>query len=197
MLRFLPMIIVITYWIYNFFQEDFQEEFAVSDVKYNLKQTFLFRFIDNQDGTITDQETNLQWMRCSIGQRWNGTACIGHPSRMTWNEAMPNGKHKVWTKFAGYDDWRLPDIDELKTIVYCSSKAIEPSGRRCDGNYHSPTIDLKAFPNAPSTDFWSASPDARDSFDAWYIYLDDGSISTMTKNSDYAVRLVRSRMQYN
>lgn len=38
------------------------------------------RYRDNRDGTVTDIKTKLQWMRCSVGQSWNGQSCAGRPS---------------------------------------------------------------------------------------------------------------------
>ncbi len=35
------------------------------------------RYRDNGDGTVTDVETGLQWMRCSLGQKWKGSTCVG------------------------------------------------------------------------------------------------------------------------
>jgi hypothetical protein len=34
-------------------------------------------YSDNGDGTVTDPTTGLTWMRCSMGQTWNGTTCTG------------------------------------------------------------------------------------------------------------------------
>lgn len=30
------------------------------------------------EGTVTDPETGLMWMRCSLGQIWIGRACDGY-----------------------------------------------------------------------------------------------------------------------
>ena len=37
----------------------------------------------NNDGTVTDPTTGLTWMRCAMGQSWNGTTCTGTGSRYT------------------------------------------------------------------------------------------------------------------
>ncbi len=36
-------------------------------------------FVPQDDGTVIDKRTGLQWMRCSLGQTWTGTMCSGHP----------------------------------------------------------------------------------------------------------------------
>lgn len=73
-------------------------------------------FADNKDGTATDQNTGLTWMRCSYGQEWNGASCKGHPKELTWHEAI-----NIKFKFAGHDDWRLPSISEMLTLTKCKS----------------------------------------------------------------------------
>jgi hypothetical protein len=59
-------------------------------------------FTDNGDGTITDQATGLMWMSADIGQA------------MDWDDALAYAES---ASFAGYDDWRLPDVKELQSIV--------------------------------------------------------------------------------
>ncbi len=56
---------------------------------------------DNGDGTITDLNTGLTWTQDYYG-------------KMTWNEAMSSADS---FSFAGYDDWRLPTIKELYSII--------------------------------------------------------------------------------
>jgi len=55
----------------------------------------------NDDGTVTDTETGLMWQQ----QRITG---------MNWKEALA---HCESLALAGYDDWRLPSIEELQSII--------------------------------------------------------------------------------
>lgn len=103
-------------------------------------------FIDNGDGTVTDTRTGLMWMRCALGQTWDGTTCVGEAKGYTWEEAMA-----LHHGFAGHDDWRLPSIDELKSII--------------DKPGVVPACDITVFPDVPCRDyrsclpyFWSSSP---------------------------------------
>ncbi|OUD14415.1 DUF1566 domain-containing protein [Thioflexithrix psekupsensis] len=66
------------------------------------------RYRDNGDGTITDIKTNLQWMRCLIGQEWQDGRCQGEAQEMNWHNAQ-----KLKINFAGYNDWRVATIEEL------------------------------------------------------------------------------------
>jgi hypothetical protein len=54
------------------------------------------------------------WMRCALGQNWNGATCTGSGQAYTWQAALQAAEG---SSFAGYSDWRLPDIKELSSIV--------------------------------------------------------------------------------
>ena len=92
---------------------------------------------DLGDGTVLDTQTNLQWMRCALGQTWNSQTCIGEAKKFNWNDTIKIAKE---TRHIGYTDWRLPTIDELKTLIVKDQR---------------PAIDQQAFPNTPSSLFWS------------------------------------------
>ncbi len=46
-------------------------------------------YSDNGDGTVTDPTTGLVWMRCSMGQVWDGdgTTCTGTAKTYTFDTA--------------------------------------------------------------------------------------------------------------
>ncbi|PQJ96378.1 hypothetical protein CXB77_08285 [Chromatium okenii] len=153
------------------------------------------RYLYNNDATVTDLITDLQWMRFSLGQKWENGTCVGEAKTYTWEEAKQAAelinKHGG---YAGYQDWRLPTIDELKSLVYCSSgqpKTWNDTGKECEGDYANPTIDSGAFPNTPSSWFWSV---AYGTNYAWHVYFYDGYAHYISRFSSYPhrVRLVRS-----
>ncbi|MEA5446446.1 DUF1566 domain-containing protein [Gammaproteobacteria bacterium AB-CW1] len=84
------------------------------------------------DGTVIHAEYGLMWMRCSIGQEWDGETCVGAPTTLDIQSALLEAAE---SGHAGYDDWRVPNIKELDTLTE----------RSCAH----PAIDLNIFPNTP------------------------------------------------
>ena len=60
------------------------------------------RFVDNNDGTVTDNKTGLMWQKTNDGVR------------RTWQDAIDYCKG---LDLAGYRDWRCPTMHELTSIV--------------------------------------------------------------------------------
>jgi len=147
-------------------------------------------------GIVVDPVTNLEWMRCSLGQTWNPQrdTCDGDASRYNWNDAMlvPKVMNEAGG-YSGYNDWRVPTIDELRTLVFCSRRTppIDPEGGRCPSDSQRPTIFLEMFPNTPTGDFWSASPVPRASGLAWGVRLHTGAVLQGFDSANLRVRLVR------
>jgi len=62
-------------------------------------------FIDNDDGTISDNATGLMWDKS------------GSDYGMNWEDALTFANQKNAENFLGYNDWRLPNAKELHSIV--------------------------------------------------------------------------------
>ncbi|KJR21266.1 hypothetical protein BOO91_13995 [Vibrio navarrensis] len=131
-------------------------------------------FSDNGDGTVTHHTTGLIWQRCSLGQSWDGTDCTGNATRFTWAEALATGAQHT---LAGFSDWRLPNKNELASIVEY----------RCFG----PAINNQQFPNTSGW-YWSSSPDADNSGYAWFVNFVSGDVFSRGKATSNVVRLVRA-----
>jgi hypothetical protein len=122
---------------------------------------------------LQDQQTGLQWMRCSLGQEWREPACAGRPERYTWDQAMVQS-----AVLADQTDWRLPTVHELQTLE--------------DYRMFNPAIDPESFPNTPPANFWTSSEAASDAFYAWSIHFGSGFSNWRHKRQRFEVRLVRS-----
>ena len=68
-------------------------------------------FVDNGDGTITDKATGLTWMKADSGPLKAGPNQDG---RLDWPQALSFAEG---LEYAGHDDWRLPNVKELQSIV--------------------------------------------------------------------------------
>ena len=131
------------------------------------------RFILIQNGTVKDQLTGLMWKQCAEGL--SGFGCeLGEPQVLSWEWALRRGRG---SGFAGHRDWRLPDREELLTLL-------EP---RCQGM----DIDGVSFPNTPAGRFWTSTPAAYYPGSAWRIHFANGGIDYGTKGDRAYVRLVR------
>lgn len=60
---------------------------------------------DNGNGTITDRATGLMWSKADSGKGMN------------WQDALAWVQQKNADRFLGHDDWRLPSVKELQSIV--------------------------------------------------------------------------------
>ncbi|MBW0278448.1 Lcl C-terminal domain-containing protein [Shewanella xiamenensis] len=133
-------------------------------------------FTDNGDGSVTHHTTGLIWQRCSLGQSWDGVNCTGEATNFTWKQALAAGAQNT---LAGFSDWRLPNKNELASIVEY----------RC----HGPAINNQQFPNTSSSSwYWSSSPDASSSFSAWLVDFYYGYVDSSNKGNHRHVRLVRA-----
>ena len=68
------------------------------------------RFIDNHDGTITDSTTGLLWMQQDAWQK--------EAKWFTWDEAIELANYFNAIKFGGFQDWRLPIEEEIKSLYH-------------------------------------------------------------------------------
>ncbi len=77
-------------------------------------------YVDNGDGTVTDMVTGLMW---SQSTDMNGDGAIDASDKMTYDEIMAAAET---FDLAGYDDWRVPTIKELYSLILFNG--IDPSG---------------------------------------------------------------------
>lgn len=85
------------------------------------------------------------------------------------------------TKLCGFDDWRLPTVDELQSIVDYGVVAPGLSNA---------TIDANWFPNTQGGSYFSATPGRIDPY-AWVVNFNDGLCIIDDREASLYVRLVR------
>ncbi len=121
--------------------------------------------IDNGDGTVSDTDTGLMWQQAEAGN-------------MDWQSALAYCENLV-LPVGGYDDWRLPDRNEIHSLI--------------DGNRRNPSLDRAFFPGVISSAYWSSTSNADIKDGAWTAEFYDGSIGFgHNKMVNYFVRAVRS-----
>lgn len=74
------------------------------------------RYIDNQNGTITDLQQSLIWKKQNSYQEMQ--------EWLNWVEGLEYIRKLNEKQFAGYNDWRFPTRKELSSM-YDESKSIE------------------------------------------------------------------------
>lgn len=79
------------------------------------------RFVVQTNNTVTDTLTGLIWKRCVEGQT-DSDCSGGTPLAFGWQEAL---EHARVSNFAGFNNWRLPNIIELQSII--EEKCIDPA----------------------------------------------------------------------
>lgn len=132
--------------------------------------------IDNGDGTVSDTATGLMWKQCSEGQ--GGTDCAGSATIYNWQSALQQAQSlNASGGFAGFTDWRLPNVKELRSLV--------------EEACYDPSINEARFPNTPSMAFWSSSASAYNSSHAWYVHFYGSSALGGDRSLEANVRLVR------
>ena len=138
------------------------------------------RYTDNGDGTISDSQTGLMWSKCSYGQTYNGgntnadgLICEGSAFG-NWQQAF------AWAADStdhGYNDWRLPNVKELGSIV--------------DFGSAKPAINQSIFPNTTSGAYWSSTPFQANDTQSIHIGFQAGDYGLSDRISNLSLRLVR------
>ena len=117
-----------------------------------------------------DNSNNGGWAGTQNGGSCTGSACDTYSYVQAVNAQG----------LCGTQDWRMPDVNELLSIVDNSL------------SYPNPTIDTVYFPNATNMSFvWSSSPNANNSNNAWNVNFNNGNVNNNNKTNNNHVRLVR------
>ena len=166
----------------------------------------LSHYVDNGDGTVTDNQTGLMWeqmisgsdsrcnlfgsldVRCeNIGWGWTGSNPATEPDGVLYSYFLQglNGMdffHGGQADcFAGHCDWRIPTLAELRSLLLPPG----PISLPC------PCIDLIFGPN-PLGNFWSSNSVVGNNTDAWGVNFGNGLVFHEAKTFGNFARAVRS-----
>lgn len=138
------------------------------------------RFLDNEDGTITDHETGLMWKKCPEGTFYDGKDlhCSPHfPNLFLWNGALDRVSvinSGVEGEGLGHDDWRLPNIKELESWL----------------------VMKELLNDSYNTFYWSSTSEAGNQDFAWVVNFSSANLGSFVKTAPNNVRLVRGGHYY-
>ncbi|MEM8961715.1 MAG: DUF1566 domain-containing protein [Acidobacteriota bacterium] len=94
-------------------------------------------YTDHADGTVTDNVTGLMWGK---SPDVNGDGTIDATDKRTLDAALAGAAS---SRLAGYDDWRLPTIKELYSLIRFDGT--DPSGARGRQVQVTPFLDYGVF----------------------------------------------------
>lgn len=121
--------------------------------------------VDNGDGTVTDTGTGLMWQKAIT-------------AAYTWQQALAYAEELVLPA-GGYSDWRLPNRNELQTLV--------------DYTRYDPSIDPLLQMSTMSSDYWSSTTDASNTAHARFVHFNYGDVHNyFDKSGSCHVRAVRA-----
>ncbi len=119
---------------------------------------------DNDDGTVTDSATGLMWQQSGADQLLQFSGARKYIDNL--NQVM----------FAGYEDWRLPTIDEMASLLEPEKQAEDLYRNRAFGTEQK----------------WCWSGDSRSPRSMWIVAFDYGRIGWNYSSSRNNVKAVRS-----
>ncbi len=147
-------------------EEEFKDVFHLDG--YSHPRKYIRNDYEDQGDVILDQTTGLMWQK------------LGSEDRMLYEDIQAYIDTLNQEQFAGYNDWRLPTIPELMSLI-------EPE-TQSNGLYINPIFDKKQW--------WCWSADRRLSGDsssvAWFVDFDYADVSWYRLGDESGVRAVRS-----
>ncbi|MGK5094511.1 DUF1566 domain-containing protein [Deltaproteobacteria bacterium TL4] len=153
------------------------------DEKYRLTDIQQFDWRVKPSNPSTFELGLFQKMVYAADSKINGDGTVTHRGLM-WQQA--GDKEYAWEKainyckalrLAGYQDWRLPAIEELQMLI--------------ENNHGAPFINTTLFPNTQSSSYWSSTTYAYYTSFAWSVNFYFGYVSYYNKTYSFYVRCVR------
>lgn len=135
---------------------------------WNNKTRFLTKTIAGA-AVVIDRATGLMWPLDWSGTGGNGGGLLNWDAAITWGAAL---------NFAGFTDWRIPNVNELASLVHWEAGAAGP--------YVWPT-----FQNVYNNIYWTSTTLRRVTTNAHRIRFQNPIIDNGLKTTAYYVIAVR------
>ena len=130
-----------------------------------------------RDHLVIDLQHGVEWMRCSVGQIWNGTDCEGVAVQLTQEDVA---RAIVIANAQLGPGWRLPSRVELEGLV---CKACAPV-----------KIELDSFPNTFGEPYWTGEVNGFAPRHIWTVnFMTGHTYGRFFPTQEVLVRLVRDR----
>ena len=130
-----------------------------------------------RDHVVIDLKFGIEWLRCSVGQVWDGAGCAGELVKLN-QEEIGTAILQANEQLGGI--WRLPTLEELDGLV-C---------HECER----PKINKKYFPQTSSEPYWTSNVNRAAKRHMWSVNFFTGhTYGRFFPYQQLAVRLVRDR----
>jgi hypothetical protein len=145
-------------------------------------------FIKYDNGTTLDTRTNLMWMTQDFRN-------IEGRAPKDWDEAMAWAAKMNQQRYGGYGDWRIPTVEEYKTVYDSKKTKQSHTGKRV--GYPEVFVDGGGTwfwsPEVPNNPMINSDSNPRNAREAWGVAFNYGREAVRTKldRQDTSVRLVR------
>lgn len=134
------------------------------------------RFTDNSNMTITDNLTGLMWTKDA---RNPGPLACPINKNVLWEDAFAHVKCLNKNKYLGYDDWRMPNVNEIASLI------------NIDQADTSVWLTSKGFKDIMMEFYWTSTTDAKRNKLAWVAVMYSGNLFSRSKDKKYPLWPVR------
>jgi hypothetical protein len=126
---------------------------------------------------VIDLQNGVEWMRCSVGQVWNGSDCEGKALQLTQEDAA---KAIIIANEQLGPGWRLPSRTELETLVCDECAPVK--------------IELDSFPDTLAEPYWTGEINGFAPRHIWTVnFMTGHTYGRFFPTQEVLVRLVRDR----
>lgn len=170
-MKFVPFFLAITFSTLVYAQVDKAPKCA----EYFSTHQTDGRYQRMSNGLAQDPLSGLTWYRCGAGQTWLNGQCQGNALLLPFEDA------KAWAadlELGGFDDWRVPETDDMTTLVEADCK--------------SPSINTRVFAGIEPEVYWSSETNFWMRSMAWSFFFYRGHyFSKQAKVDSFRFMLVR------